>query len=199
MSFCERRLVLVHGLWDAPQIFRRLVTYLNRENMSVFIPCLPHKGGRVPLTTLACDLDNQISARFGVDTDIELFGFSMGGVISRVWLQQIGGALRTRRFISVGTPHRGSFLAQLVPSLLFAGIADMKRGSHLLHQLNNDSDVLKDVQCSSYFCRWDLLVIPGWEATLPIGSVYPIPVLTHKQLISDPKSLRILANAILKD
>ena len=195
----DRRLVLVHGLWDDPLIFNRLVNYLYlKKNLSIFIPHLQHDGGRVPLTVLAEELDRQILKRYGSNTNVEILGFSMGGVISRIWLQLIGGVLRTTSFISVGSPHCGTFSAQLIPSILFPGIADMKRGSHLLSMLNENSDALIGVKCSSYFCRWDLMALPGWEAVLPIGTNYSVPVLTHKGLISNPKSLKILSNAILR-
>ena len=116
----------------------------------------------------------------------------MGGVISRLWLQQLGGVLRTRHFISVGSPHRGPLLAQFVPYFLFPGIAEMKCGSHLIRELNANSHLLQGLKCSSYFCRWDLMVVPGWDAVLPTGLHQNIPVLTHKDLISHPKSLKLI-------
>ena len=192
-------LVLVHGLWDDPLVFNGLVGFLHKEGIGTFSPHLPHEEGRTSLKQLAFDLDGLIFERFGEDTSIDLLGFSMGGVVSRVWLQQLGGASRTRSFISVGTPHCGTFTAQLVPSWLRQGIADMKRGSFLLNELNRDSHLLQEVKCSSYFCRWDLVVFPGWQAILPIGSSHSVPVLTHKELLSNPKSIEILGNAIISD
>ena len=197
MSPYDRNLVLVHGLWDNPRIFDRLVGYLNRDNLMLFTPHLPHEGGRISLRNLASQLNRLILEHFGPEVPVHLLGFSMGGVICRVWLQEIGGALRTNCFISVGSPHHGTFTAQLVPSWLLSGVADMKRGSDFLRELNRDVHLLQSVKCSSYFCRWDLMVFPGWQAILPIGSRYSIPVLTHKELIANSKSIEILGNAII--
>ena len=194
----SRPLVLVHGLWDTPHLFRRLVRRLEQHQISLLVPHLPHRLGAVPLTILARQLDQCIAARWG-DQEIDLLGFSMGGVISRVWLQDFGGFRRCRRFISVGSPQQGTLTAQWIPRWLFAGLADMKRGSPLLNHLNADLTALQSVECVSFFCRWDLMVVPGWQAVLPMGTQEEVPVLSHQQLMAHPLSLEILMKTILKD
>ncbi|MED5321139.1 MAG: alpha/beta hydrolase, partial [Cyanobacteriota bacterium] len=123
-------------------------------------------------------------------------GFSMGGVIGRIWLQELGGAQRTRRFFSVGSPQQGTFAAQMIPRPLLAGAADMKVGSRLLRDLNRQTDALAGIECSSFFCRWDLMVCPGWKAVLPLGRCEEIPVWTHQQLISHPDAIRRLCSSL---
>ena len=189
-------LVLVHGLWDRPRMFHRLIQAMDQPQRDLLAPHLPHGIGDVPLRELAHRLDEQILNRFGADSTVDLLGFSMGGIIGRIWLQELGGAARTRRFFSVGSPHQGTITAQAIPRLLLAGAADMKIGSHLLHQLNRRSDQLSLVQCHSFFCRWDLMVCPGWKAVLPQGSIQSIPVWTHQQLMTHPNALRILGQAL---
>lgn len=195
----RRPLVLVHGLWDTPHLFRRLIRCLNEHEISLLVPHLPHRLGAVPLRTLAEQLDDHIRRRWGDDMEVDLLGFSMGGIIGRIWLQQLGGAQRTHRFISIGSPHRGTVMAQLIPSWLFAGLADMKRGSPLLQALNADVQALEGLDCVSYYCRWDLMVFPGWQAHLPTGSVSSLPVLTHQQLISHPRALKVVLRTLLDD
>ena len=195
----RRPIVLVHGLWDSPLLFNRLVRCLGVDRRALLVPHLPHRLGAVPLLTLAEQLDDHIRQRWGDDCVIDLLGFSMGGIISRVWLQHLGGARRTHRFISVGSPHQGTFTAQWIPHWLLAGLADMKRGSVLLRSLNADLSSLQPVDCVSYFCPWDLMVVPGWQAHLPVGTVRSLPVLTHQQLMSHPRSLNVLVQALLSD
>jgi len=195
----RRPLVLIHGLWDTPHLFRRLVQQLDGSNVPLLVPHLPHRLGRIPLRTLAEQLDDHIRQSWGDDVEVDLLGFSMGGIIGRVWLQQLGGARRTRRFVSVGSPQRGTLTAQWIPSWLFAGLADMKRGSPLLRSLNADVRSLQGLDCVSYYCRWDLMVVPGWQAHLPVGSVSSLPVCTHQQLMSHPRSLDALLKTLLSD
>jgi len=199
LSSPRRPIVLVHGLWDSPLLFNRLVRCLGVDRRALLVPHLPHRLGAVPLLTLAEQLDDHIRQRWGDDCVIDLLGFSMGGIISRVWLQHLGGARRTHRFISVGSPHQGTFTAQWIPHWLLAGLADMKRGSVLLRSLNADLSSLQPVDCVSYFCPWDLMVVPGWQAHLPVGTVRSLPVLTHQQLMSHPRSLDVLVQALLSD
>ena len=199
LSSARRPIVLVHGLWDSPRLFDRLVRRLDVDQRTLLVPHLPHGLGAVPLVTLAEQLDDHIGRRWGDDCVIDLLGFSMGGIISRVWLQHLGGARRTHRFISVGSPHQGTLTAQWIPQWLLAGLADMKRGSALLQSLNSDPSSLQPVDCVSYFCPWDLMVVPGWQAHLPVGTVRSLPVLTHQQLMSHPRSLDVLVQALLRD
>ena len=198
-SSTRRPLVLVHGLWDTPHLFRRLVHRLEAHDVPLLVPHLPHRLGAVPLSTLAHLLDAHIRERWGDDMEIDLLGFSMGGIIGRVWLQQCGGARRTHRFVSVGSPQRGTVTAQWIPAWLFAGLADMKRGSPLLRSLNAEVQALEQLDCVSYFCRWDLMVVPGWQAHLPLGHVSSLPVLTHQQLMSHPRALDALVRTLLGD
>ncbi len=192
-----RPLVLVHGLLDTPGLFSRLERRLEGQHRPVLSPHLPHRFGATPLRKLAQQLDGLIQDCWGLETPIDLLGFSMGGVIARTWLQEFGGAKRTHRFISVGSPQQGTLTAQCIPAWLFAGLADMKPGSPLLRSLNDNYADLQTVECISFFCRWDLMVCPGWQAVLPIGKSTAVPVLTHQQLMSHPRSLDLLIESLL--
>ena len=190
-------LVLVHGLWDTPRLFRRLEAQLEGRRPALLIPHLPHGLGTPPLEQLAQRLGEAIEQRFGADQTLDVLGFSMGGVVARTWLQLLGGRRRTRRFWCVGSPQQGTWLAQGVPRWPLAGIADMKVGSKLLRQLNGDPLGLEPVECSSLYCPTDLMVVPGWRATLPLGRRQALPVWTHRQLMAHPRALEPLAEALL--
>jgi triacylglycerol lipase len=191
-------LVLVHGLWDTPRLFRRLEQNLGERRAPLLIPHLPHGLGTTPIRALADQLGRDIEAAFGPDTPIDLLGFSMGGLIGRTWIQLAGGHRRTRRFISVGSPQQGTLTAQPWPGWLLAGVADMKLGSRLLRQLNDNVDALRSVDCASFFCTADLMVWPGWRAVLPVGPRQSVPVLTHQQLMRDPAALDALVAELLR-
>ncbi|MGC5196485.1 esterase/lipase family protein [Aphanothece microscopica] len=191
-------LVMVHGLWDTPRLFEPLRRRLADRRQPLLIPHLPHGLGQVPVATLAEQLAVRIEASFGRDQPIDLFGFSMGGLIGRVWIQRMGGHRRTRRFIGVGSPQQGSLVAQPWPRWMLAGIADMKLGSRLLQELNSDPTPLQDVDCCSFYSPADLMVVPGWRAVLPLGRRECLPVWTHRQLICSPIALERLSAELLK-
>ncbi|WP_320664215.1 esterase/lipase family protein [Prochlorococcus sp. MIT 1223] len=192
-------IIMVHGLWDKPNVFNRLVLRLESIGLRVLAPHLPHGLGNVSIKTLAEKLDNYICETLNEDESFDIVGFSMGGLVVRYWLQRMEGTKRTRRFFSIGTPHQGTFTAQVVPSWLLIGIAEMKRGSIFLKDLNRDVRMLYVVNPVSFFCFWDLMVFPGWEARLLIGKAYKIPVLTHKDLISNSSAIDIITQKILRN
>jgi triacylglycerol lipase len=192
-------LVLVHGLWDTPRLFDRLGASLRRACPEIELDCphLPHRCGQVGLPLLADRLASLIEARFGRERRIDLFGFSMGGLIARLWLQQHGGAERCRRFVCVGSPQRGTLVAQPMPRVCMAGIADMKIGSGLLRRLDAEADRLASVDCLSFYSPTDLMVVPGWRAVLPLGPREALPVLTHRQLMHHPRAIARLTEVLL--
>ncbi|MCT0248593.1 alpha/beta fold hydrolase [Synechococcus sp. CS-205] len=191
-------LVMVHGLWDSPRLFRRLEKLLAGARDPLLVPHLSHRLGATPLLHLAERLGQAIEARFGAEEPIDLLGFSMGGVIARCWLQLLGGEQRTRRFISVASPQQGTITAQPWPSFLLGGIADMKPGSPLLRQLNEDPQALAGVECLSFYTPTDQVVVPGWKAVLPFGPARPLPVWLHQNVLSAPASLKVLHRELLR-
>nr|WP_225866230.1 alpha/beta hydrolase [Prochlorococcus marinus] len=197
MKELTRPVVMVHGLWDSPEIFNPLVNKLDQPPSKIFLPFLPHKLGKVPIRNLAFELHQQISIQFASDVSIDLLGFSMGGLISRVWMHEFGGSTRTKRFFSIGSPQQGTLTAQLVPSSVLAGIADMKLGSELIRSFEKHKPLSRTVECISFFCFSDLMVFPGWRAVLPYGRHKSVPVISHKSLISHKISLDLLADELL--
>ena len=196
MNPIKRPIFFVHGLWNNPKLFTKLIEKIQVDDYQLYSPHLPHKFGKTSLRKLARDLNSKIEELVGPEIEIDIVGFSMGGLISRIWLQNHNGFLRTKRFFSIGTPHLGTYTAQLIPSSLMPGIAEMKRGSSLLSQLNNDLTSLETVECISFYTTWDLMAFPGWQAKLSIGDSYHLPVFTHKQLITNSISLDVLAKKI---
>ena len=196
MKANNRPIFLIHGLWNNPELFNKLIKKIKVDEYELYKPHLPHKYGYTSLPRLARDLDYKIKKLVGHEKEIDIVGFSMGGLISRFWLQNKNGFLRTKRFFSIGTPHYGTCTAQMIPSSFMPGIAQMKRGSSFLSQLNDDLTSLEKVKCTSFYTKWDLMSFPGWQAKLPIGNCYNLPVLTHKELITNTNSLDILAEKI---
>jgi triacylglycerol lipase len=191
-------LVLVHGLFDTPRIFDGLRRRIEAHRWPLLIPHLPHGLGWVPLVELAATLGQHIEAAFGPEQPVDVLGFSMGGVIARTWVQLEGGHRRTRRLTTVASPHRGTLAATPWPRLWLPGLADMKPGSPLLRRLDDEVEVLRTVECCSFYCPTDLTVFPGWQAVLPFGPRHPLPVFWHNRLMAEPGSLDPVARELLR-
>jgi triacylglycerol lipase len=191
-------LVLVHGLLDTPRVFTGLRQHLNGRRPALITPALPMRLGRTSVMQAAGLLADTINDSLGAHETFDLLGFSMGGVIARCWIQLLGGAHRIRRFISIGSPHRGTITAQPWPGRVFQGIHDVKWGSTLLQRLNQNLDPLRQIECHSFYSALDLVVLPGWKAVLPVGRRTMLPVLTHPQLLRDRAALQPLARELLR-
>ena len=191
-------LVLVHGLLDTPAVFSRLRQQLAGRGPVLLSPQLPLRFGRTPVRQAALRLHQWIETIAPGSGPLDVLGFSMGGVIARTWIQQLGGQRRTRRFISLGSPQQGTWTAQPWSSRLFPGLADLKCGSDLLQELNSDLQGLRGVECYSFYSAVDLAVLPGWRAVLPVGTCRSLPVATHPQLLRDDAALLPLAEELLR-
>ena len=135
MSICKRPIILIHGLWNTSAIFNNLLNRLDYYDVEYYAPTLDHYFGRVSIIDLAESLDGLIIKKYGNEREIDILGFSMGGIIARYWINKFNGYLRTKRFISIGSPHRGTLTAQLVPKNLFKGISEMKISSSFLKKV----------------------------------------------------------------
>ena len=121
----------------------------------------------------------------------------MGGIIARYWINKFNGYLRTKRFISIGSPHRGTLTAQLVPKNLFKGISEMKISSSFLKELSEYDYLLKKIDCISFYTKWDFMVFPGWRANLPVGRKYSLNIYKHKNLVRNPVAIDEIVNSII--
>jgi triacylglycerol lipase len=124
----------------------------------------------------------------------------MGGVISRCWIQLLGGNKRVRRFTSVASPQQGTWIAQPWPGRLLASVGDMKVGSGLLTRLNAEPQALDGIECCSLYCLADVMVVPGWKAVLPVGRrevLRPLN-LQHHELMAHPASVAQVAEELLR-
>jgi triacylglycerol esterase/lipase EstA (alpha/beta hydrolase family) len=90
--------LLVHGIDDTAALFDRMKLHLEREGLSVSAPNLVPNDGAAALDELAQQLGHYISATFSAEQAIDLVAFSMGGLISRYYLQRLGGVERMRNF-----------------------------------------------------------------------------------------------------
>jgi len=197
LNISKRPIILIHGLWNTSAIFNSLIKKLDYYDLEYYAPTLKHYFGRISIIDLAKSLDNLITKKYGKEREVDILGFSMGGIIARFWINELNGYLKTKKFISIGSPHHGTLTAQLVPKNLFKGISEMKINSSLLKQLSEHDYLLKKIDCVSFYTRWDFMVFPGWRANLPIGRKYNLNIYKHRNLIRNPIAIDAIVNSII--
>ena len=195
----KRPIILIHGVWNNSDIFTTLAAKLDEHNIEYFAPTLNHDFGKTSIIILASELNKIIIEKYGLDRKVDILGFSMGGIIGNYWISKLKGYKRTIRFISIGSPHKGTLLAQLVPSIFFKGISEMKLNSSLLRELSIKENCLIKIECFSFYTIWDLMVFPGWKAYLPKGKKFSINVLKHRNLVKQRNSIHKIMEVIVNN
>ena len=191
-------IILIHGLWNTSRIFSFISSKLDEKEVEYFAPTLNHAFGMTSIVELANLMDQLIVEKYGLEQEIDILGFSMGGIIGRYWINKFNGHKRTKRFITIGSPHNGTLTSQLVPKYPFRGISEMKINSSLLRDLANYDYFLNDIDCISFFTYWDLMVFPGWRANLNVGEKISLNIFKHRNLVRNPEAVeRIIERLII--
>ena len=176
---------MIHGLWNTSSIFSCITSKLDEIGIEYFAPTLNHSYGMTSIIDLTNKLNKLILEKYGLEKEINILGFSMGGIIGRYWIQKFNGYKRTRRFISLGSPHKGTLTAQLVPKYPFRGISEMKINSKFLRELARNDFFLDDIECINIFTYWDMMVFPSWLTNLNFGKKISVKVFKHRNLVKN--------------
>ena len=190
-------IILIHGLWNTSSIFSSITSKLDDNGIEYFAPTLKHSYGMTSIIDLTNTLNELILDKYGLEKELDILGFSMGGIIGRYWIQKFNGYKRTRRFISIGSPHKGTLIAQFIPKYPFRGISEMKINSIFLRELSKNDCFLDGIECISFFTYWDLMVFPGWWTNLNLGEKISVKVYKHRNLVRNNFSVEKIIEKII--
>jgi triacylglycerol lipase len=179
-----KKILLVHGLFNASYVFRRLQDALNAAGYETFAPDLLPCGGEQTISEMAHALHHAVETQWGKSATFDIVAFSMGGLISRFYLQELGGAARVNTFVTLGSPHHGSLLAWF---RFRKGIKDMRQGSPLLRKLAASESRLEKLRVVSIRTPFDMMVIPSTSSIWRRAENISVPVLFHCNLLTSPK------------
>lgn len=193
-SIQRNPVLLIHGLTDTIEKFNVMTTYLRQLGWEVHSINLIPNTGWIGLDKLAEQVANYIEKKFPSSQPLDLIGFSMGGIVTRYYLQRLGGINRVQRYINISAPNNGTLLAYGLP---FPGIIQMRPDSEFLQDLNNDSlELLKNINFTILWTPFDLMIVPPESSRLPVGREIMVPVLVHAWMVSDERTLKIIADIL---
>jgi triacylglycerol lipase len=189
------KVVLVHGFLDTGWVFRRMKLRLERQGAVCLVPRLRPNDGRGGLVALAENLKRDIDTAFGPSAKIRIVAFSMGGLVSRHYLQVLGGAGRCEKLFTISSPHHGTATARMYPS---KGARDMRPGSAFLRRLHATEETLREVQLVSYRTPMDLMILPATSSVWPRALNLDFPVLLHPLMLSDEDVLSDVERRVMR-
>ena len=185
--------VLIHGIDDTSAIFETMTPALENLGWSVHGIDLVPNNGDIGLDRLAHQVAAYIEKNFVPEQAIDLVGYSMGGIVSRYYIQRLGGLERVQRFITLASPHNGTWSALLRPNL---GASQMRVNSKFLNDLNRDALQLQQINFTSIWTPFDSMIVPAKSSEMSVGKNRQIWVGGHAWMVSDAKSLLAIAEAL---
>ena len=169
----EDVVVLVHGFFASAGVFRPLRARLERET-GARVATFTHAPG-VGIRRIARRLARLVE-KFPSGTRITVVGHSLGGIVARWYVQEMGGHERVARTVSLASPFGGID----VPPLLVG--ADLHEQSELLRRLRERAHVC-GVPHTSSGGEEDTVVVGVETASLGFGEVVVLPGRGHNALL----------------
>lgn len=182
-----KRVVLVHGFLENGSAFRTMKRRLEKQGYQCLVPKLRPSDGRGGLEPLAESLKRDIDDAYGHKAPFAIVAFSMGGIVSRHYLQHLGGSTRCRKFFTISSPHQGTTAAWLYPT---KGAAQMRPGSEFLARLNATDHRLGSIPVVSYRTPLDLIILPASSSVWDRAENISHPVLLHPLMVSSRTVIR---------
>lgn len=169
--------IIVAGTLSPSFVNEPLAARLRADGYRVWIYELPGLGlGDIAQTAQPLGaLVDQVRSQTGA-ARVDLIGHSQGGLVARYYVKNLGGAAKVDRVVSLGAPHYGTYVANLVAFFGFGNCAgvvacvQMSIGSSFLDALNAGPDVISPVRYTNIYTAYDELVRPVANATLRDGA-----------------------------
>jgi triacylglycerol lipase len=177
-----RHVVLIHGIWDTFHTLHKMECALTAAGFAPLVVTLTPNNGRVTLDALGEQVNAQISHAIPADEPFSIVGFSMGGLVARAYLRQLANPKRVPVFVSIASPHRGTWMAWLNN---FPGVRDMRPGSTFLAAIDADVARYSATRWITIRTPLDLMILPSTSSGLPWAENHVVPVLAHPLLVLD--------------
>ena len=113
-----------------------------------------------------------------------LVGHSMGGLAIRAWLGGPGAPARVHHVVTVGTPHRGTWLARYSHT---ANGRQMRQGNPWLAGIAQREEAALLARFTCFYGHCDNIVFPASTATLPGADNRHVAATAHVQMLFHPE------------
>lgn len=173
-------IVLVHGIFDIGSVFKYMSAVLESKGHRCYLPSLKPANAKLGIKDLAEKLQSYIDKSLAVDEPFILVGFSMGCLISRYYLQELGAADRCVAFHAISGPHHGSLWAKVYWG---KGAAEMRPHSVFLNRLQQSESKLANIPLFSYRTRFDEMIIPSKSSEWEIAQNFQVTAFGHHAIL----------------
>ena len=185
-SATERRgVVLVHGFVCNRGLWNRWTLQLRAQCVPFVAVNLEPVFGSIsdyaPIVEAAVKRIQQETGQLPV-----LVGHSMGGLAIRAWSAAFAGTERVHRVITIGSPHRGTWLGRFGTS---RNAREMATGTDWQRALEAKESSQHFERFTCFYSHCDNIVFPASNATLPGADNRHVVGSAHVQLLDQPEVL----------
>ncbi|MEG4575833.1 lipase [Microcoleus sp. N3A4] len=192
-NFSRNPVLLIHGIFIKSVIFYKMSAYLTQLGWSVHTLNLSPHWGNASIDELAQQIADYTDKTFAPEQHLDIVGFSMGGLVTRYYLQRLGGINRVQRFIAISSPHSGTWMAY---TLWGKGCIQMRPGSAFLEDLNRDAALLEKLNFTSIWTDWDFIIVPASSSQISAAKEVKLSVFAHAMMARHSSSLKAVAEAL---
>jgi len=182
--------VLIHGIFASAGVFRPLRRHIEKVT-GARVASFTHLPG-VGVRRIALSLAKMVD-RIPRSARVHIVGHSMGGLIARWYVDELGGHSRVVQTISLASPFGGAPAAQRFPFLVGN---DLAPASELLESLREKAR--PEVPHLSIVGTADRLVFPQARATFAHGDSVVLEGRGHNSLLYDTEVARLVVERILQ-
>jgi triacylglycerol lipase len=183
--------VLVHGFLATAGVFRPLRARLERD-AGARVASFSHAPG-LGVLRIAQQLARLVD-RIPHGTRIHLVGHSLGGVVARWYVQEMGGDQRVAQTIAIATPFGGSRIAERVRLLVGN---DLHAASDVLTRLREGAARSQHVPHISIAGGDDRMVSPPECAGFALGELVVLEGRGHNQLLFDHEAIGLVVGRVV--
>lgn len=181
--------VLVHGFLASAGVFRPLRQRLERECGTAIASFSHVPGATVP--SIAFSL-GKLVARLPREARVHIVGHSLGGVVARYYVQELGGHARVTQTIALAAPFGGAPIAARIP--VFVG-RDLHPKSTLLSRLRERAHEHR-VPHLSIAGTADRTVPHEHALAFPYGERVVLAGRGHNTLLFDDEAAQIVVDRV---
>jgi triacylglycerol esterase/lipase EstA (alpha/beta hydrolase family) len=184
-SESARSIVITHGIDSNGTDLDRLCARLSTDGFHVYKYVYSPSDGTGGLEAPARGMAEFVESNVPKDARFSVVAFSMGGLISRWYLDVLGGAARTDRFVTISSPHNGSTLGYL---RLNDGGRDLRPGSDFIRKLEAHRGPIErgEIDAYTFWTPLDLMIMPAKSSVVPWAKSRKFIVPAHPLMVRDP-------------
>lgn len=188
--------LLVHGIDDTGAVFRTMRPALVAAGWDAEAFDMVPSNGDASLKVLAGQIRDRVAVikrRTGTK-HVDVVAFSLGGIASRYYLQRLGGAAEVERFVSIASPHHGTWTGFLRWNV---GGSELRVGSAFIADLNRDwPDTASHLKVTTIWTPFDLMIVPSNSSQLPMAHEIVVPVVLHPWMLWDGRCIMAVEQAL---